>query len=70
MRDVAAKMHMKDVTICYGMTETSPVSFQTASGDPLEKRVATVGRVHPHVECKVIGTSGSVVPRGQPGELW
>ena len=47
-------MHMPEVTICYGMTETSPVSTQTATDDPLEKRVATVGRVHPHVEIKIV----------------
>ena len=70
MRRVVSEMHMDDVTICYGMTETSPVSTQTAAGDPLEKRVSTVGRVHPHVEVKIVDTeSGAVVPRGQPGEL-
>jgi fatty-acyl-CoA synthase len=70
MRRVVSDMHMDEVTICYGMTETSPVSTQTAAGDPLEKRVSTVGRVHPHVEIKIIDTeSGAVVPRGVPGEL-
>jgi len=70
MRRVVSDMHMDEVTICYGMTETSPVSTQTAAGDPLEKRVSTVGRVHPHVEVKIIDTeSGAVVPRGVPGEL-
>jgi fatty-acyl-CoA synthase len=63
-------MHMEEVTICYGMTETSPVSTQTAAEDPLEKRVGTVGRVHPHVEVKVVDPdTGGVVEREQPGEL-
>jgi fatty-acyl-CoA synthase len=70
MRQVTSRMHMEDVTICYGMTETSPVSFQTETADPLEKRVATVGRVHPHVECKIIDPeTGAVLPRGETGEL-
>ena len=70
MRRVVSEMHMNDVTICYGMTETSPVSTQTAAGDPLEKRVSTVGRVHPHVEVKIVDTeSGAIVPQGEPGEL-
>lgn len=70
MRQVTSKMHMEEVTICYGMTETSPVSFQTAPDDPLEKRVATVGAVHPHVECKIINPeTDAVVPRGVTGEL-
>src|SRR3954469_13253446 len=54
MRRCVDEMHMEDVTICYGMTETSPVSTQTGADDPLEKRVGTVGRVHPHVEVKVV----------------
>jgi fatty-acyl-CoA synthase len=70
MRRVVSEMHMEEVTICYGMTETSPVSTQTAAEDPLEKRVTTVGRVHPHVEVKVLDPAGGgVVPRGEPGEL-
>ena len=70
MKKVQADMHMDEVTICYGMTETSPVSFQTGTDDPVDKRVATVGKVHPHVEVKVIDPdSGRVVPRGTPGEL-
>ncbi len=70
MKQVNAKMHMGEVTICYGMTETSPVSFQSTTDDPLEKRVSTVGRVHPHVECKIIDpATGQVVPRGETGEL-
>jgi fatty-acyl-CoA synthase len=70
MRAVTTRMHMKEVTICYGMTETSPVSFQTTADDPIEKRVGTVGRVHPHVECKIIDPeTGAIVPRGDTGEL-
>ncbi|XXX73599.1 AMP-binding protein [Sorangium sp. So ce134] len=70
MKKVQSRLHMPEVTICYGMTETSPVSTQTSTGDPLDKRVGTVGRVHPHVELKVIDpASGGVLPRGQPGEL-
>jgi fatty-acyl-CoA synthase len=70
MKKVQADMHMAEVTICYGMTETSPVSFQSGTDDPVDKRVATVGRVHPHVEVKVVDPDGGrVVPRGTPGEL-
>jgi fatty-acyl-CoA synthase len=70
MRRVIDRMHMEEVTICYGMTETSPVSTQSAVDDPLEKRVGTVGRVHPHVEVKIVSPeTGRVVPRGEPGEL-
>ncbi|HEX9038242.1 MAG TPA: AMP-binding protein [Ktedonobacterales bacterium] len=70
MREVIDHMNMRDVEICYGMTETSPVSFQTHTDDPLEKRVATVGQIHPHVEVKIIDpATGKVVPRGMPGEL-
>jgi fatty-acyl-CoA synthase len=70
MKKVQSKMHMPQVTIMYGMTETSPVSTQTALDDPLEKQTGTVGRIHPHVEIKVVDPeSGSVVPRGTPGEL-
>ena len=69
MKRVQTEMHMPEVTICYGMTETSPVSTQTGVGDPLEKRTATVGRVHPHLEVKIIDAEGRVVPRGTPGEL-
>jgi fatty-acyl-CoA synthase len=70
MKQVQAKMHLSGVTIAYGMTETSPVSFQSTTDDPLEKRVTTVGRIHPHVECKIVDpATGQVVPRGTPGEL-
>jgi fatty-acyl-CoA synthase len=70
MRRVVAEMHMPELTICYGMTETSPVSFQTEPDDSLERRVGTVGRVHPHVQVKVVDEDGRVVPRGVAGELW
>ena len=69
MKKVVERMHMREVTIAYGMTETSPVSFQSATDDPLERRVSTVGRVHPHLEVKVIDAEGRIVPRGEPGEL-
>jgi fatty-acyl-CoA synthase len=70
MRKVIERMHMDEVTICYGMTETSPVSTQTTADDPLERRVSTVGRVHPHVEIKIVDPlDGGVVPRGDAGEL-
>jgi fatty-acyl-CoA synthase len=70
MRNVVSRMHMEQVTICYGMTETSPVSTQTSHDDPLDKRVGTVGRVHPHVEVKIVDPeSGAVLPRGGRGEL-
>jgi fatty-acyl-CoA synthase len=69
MRRVVDDMHMPEVTICYGMTETSPVSFQSTTDDPLEKRVSSVGRIHPHVQVKVVNQHGQVVPRGTPGEL-
>jgi len=69
MRRAVSRMHLADITICYGMTETSPVSFQSSTTDPLERRVSTVGRVHPHLEVKIIDGAGRIVPRGQPGEL-
>ncbi len=70
MRQVQSRMHMHQVTICYGMTETSPVSTQTSVDDPLDRRVGTVGRVHPHVEVKLVDPeTGAVVPRGAAGEL-
>jgi fatty-acyl-CoA synthase len=69
MTQVRSRMHMHEVTICCGMTETSPVSTQTSVADPVEKRITTVGRVHPHVEVKVIDPdSGRTQPRGTPGE--
>ena len=69
MRRVVEKMHMPQVTIAYGMTETSPVSFQSSMDDALERRVTTVGRVQPHLEVKVVDTDGRIVPRGHTGEL-
>ncbi|MFN4229628.1 AMP-binding protein [Parvibaculum sp.] len=69
MKQVISAMHMTDVTIAYGMTETSPVSFQTGEDDPLERRVSTIGRVQPHLECKIVDADGKTVPRGTPGEL-
>jgi fatty-acyl-CoA synthase len=69
MRRVNEAMNMRDITIAYGMTETSPVSFQSATDDPLERRVSTVGRIHPHVEVKVVDLEGRMVPRGERGEL-
>ena len=70
MKRVQSEMHMPEVTICYGMTETSPVSTQSAVDDPLDKRVSTVGRVHPHVEVKIVDpTTARVVSRGVTGEL-
>jgi fatty-acyl-CoA synthase len=70
MKQVVDRMGMTEVTICYGMTETSPVSTQTRADDSLDRRVSTVGRVHPHLEVKVIDPeTGLTVPRGQPGEL-
>ena len=69
MKRVVEKMHMREVTIAYGMTETSPVSFQSSTDDPIERRVATVGRIHPHCEVKIVDAQGCIVPRGTPGEL-
>ncbi|MBW2269925.1 MAG: AMP-binding protein [Deltaproteobacteria bacterium] len=70
MKEVIERMHMSEVCICYGMTETSPVSTQTAGGDPIERRTGSVGRVHPHVEIKVIDPeTGSVCQRGEIGEF-
>jgi fatty-acyl-CoA synthase len=69
MKRVNESMNMREVTIAYGMTETSPVSFQSSTDDPLERRVSTVGRIHPHVEVKVVDLEGRIVPRGERGEL-
>jgi fatty-acyl-CoA synthase len=70
MKKVQSVMNMHEVEICYGMTETSPVSTQTRVGAPLEKQVGTVGQVHPHVEVKIVDpANGAIVPRGQTGEL-
>lgn len=69
MKRVISDMHIQDITIAYGMTETSPVSFQTSIYDPIEKKVGSVGRVHPHVQAKIINEQGLVVPLGERGEL-
>jgi fatty-acyl-CoA synthase len=69
MRQVQSKMNMTEITVCYGMTETSPVSAQSLANDDLERRVTTVGTVHPHVEIKIVNDKGEVLPRGVPGEL-
>jgi len=69
MKRVVDDMHMSQVTIAYGMTETSPVSFQSNLDDPIDMRVSKVGRVHPHVECRIIDDDGNTVPTGEQGEL-
>ncbi|HOA92474.1 MAG TPA: AMP-binding protein [Quisquiliibacterium sp.] len=69
MRRVIDRMNLSQITIAYGMTETSPVSFQSGTDDPLERRVATVGRIMPHVEVKIVDSDGRIVPRGTAGEL-
>lgn len=70
MAKVMTRMHMRDIGVAYGMTETSPVSFQSALGDPVERRVSTIGHVQPHLEVKIIDPStGEILPRGSAGEL-
>jgi len=69
MKRVQSQMNMTEVTIAYGMTETSPVSTQSSTTDPLERRVSTVGRVQPHIEVKIVDAEGRIVPRGITGEL-
>lgn len=69
MKQVVETMNMVDVTIAYGMTETSPVSFQSTPHDPIERRVSTIDRVLPHLECKIVDETGATVPPGTPGEL-
>jgi fatty-acyl-CoA synthase len=69
MKRVVDRMHMREVTIAYGMTETSPVSFQSSVDDPVGRRVSTVGRVQPHLEVKIVDEKGRVVARGETGEL-
>jgi fatty-acyl-CoA synthase len=69
MKLVLERMHMRQVTIAYGMTETSPISFQSSVDDPVDRRVSTVGRIQPHVEVKIVDPSGRIVPRGTAGEL-
>mmetsp|Transcript_25247 Transcript_25247/g.71039 ORF Transcript_25247/g.71039 Transcript_25247/m.71039 type:complete len:278 (+) Transcript_25247:1-834(+) len=71
MNRVIGEMGAKDVTICYGMTETSPVSWQTRIGTPIDLRCTTVGQIHPHAECKVVDPETfELLPCGTPGELW
>ena len=69
MKRAVDKMHLNEITIAYGMTETSPVSFQSSTDDPLARRVSTVGRIQPHLEVKIVDGHGHVVPPGTPGEL-
>ena len=69
MKRAVSQMHLSEITIAYGMTETSPVSFQSSTEDPLDRRVSTVGRIQPHIEVKVVDLEGRIVPRGTPGEL-
>ena len=69
MDRVLNEMHMPELTICYGMTETSPVSFQSMVDDPIEQRCNTVGRIHPHLEARIVDSGGRVLPVGEEGEL-
>ena len=69
MKRVVAQMNMHEITICMGTTEMSPITFQTEPGDTVERRVSTVGTIHPHVEAKIVDTNGRVVPVGERGEL-
>jgi fatty-acyl-CoA synthase len=69
MKRTVERMHLGQITIAYGMTETSPVSFQSSTDDPIERRVSTVGRVQPHLEVKIVDAECRIVPRGAPGEL-
>ena len=69
MKRAVAKMNLSEITIAYGMTETSPVSFQSSTDDPFERRVSTVGRIQPHIEVKIVDSEGRIVPPGVPGEL-
>ncbi|KVT88781.1 AMP-binding protein [Burkholderia territorii] len=69
MKRVVSQMHLSEITIAYGMTETSPVSFQSSTDDPLEKRTTTVGRIQPHLEVKIVDPNGEIVPVGATGEL-
>jgi fatty-acyl-CoA synthase len=62
-------MHFNELTIIFGMTETTPICLQTARDDPMERRIGSVGRIHPHVEVKVVDAEGRIVPRGTPGEF-
>jgi fatty-acyl-CoA synthase len=69
MKAAVERLHVRDITIAYGMTETSPVSFQSAVDDPIERRVSTIGRVQPHLEVKIVDAEGRTTPHGAAGEL-
>jgi fatty-acyl-CoA synthase len=69
MQRVVQRLHLREITIGYGMTETAPISFQSAIDDPYDRRVSTVGRIQPHLEVKVVDEHGRIVPCGSPGEL-
>jgi fatty-acyl-CoA synthase len=69
MKRAVSQMHLSEITIAYGMTETSPVSFQSSTSDPVDRRVSTVGRIQPHIEVKIVDPDGQIVPRGMSGEL-
>ena len=69
MKRCIADMHLRELTIVFGMTETSPISLQTAANDPLERRIGSVGRIHPHVEIKIVDADGRIVPPGETGEI-
>ena len=69
MKEVVERMHMRQVTIAYGMTETAPISFQSSMDDPIDRRVSTVGRIQPHLEVKIVDDACRIVPRGVKGEL-
>ena len=69
MKRVVSDMHADEITIAYGMTETSPISFQSSTDDPLGRRVSTVGRIQPHVEVRIVDEEGRTVPVGEQGEL-
>ncbi len=69
MRQVINHMNMSEVTICYGMTETSPVSFQTMADDEFERRISTIGRIHPHIEARIVNADGLVAAIGVEGEI-
>ena len=70
MKRVISRMHLSEITIAYGMTETSPVSFQSSTTDPIDKRTSTVGRIQPHLEAKIVDAVGNTAPVGETGELW
>ena len=69
MRRAVERMHLKEITIAYGMTETSPVSFQSSTDDPIERRVSTVGRIQPHLEVKIVDADGPDCAARHPGRI-